>query len=851
MPDKDIFEQGLTEVEIRKRLEKYGENKLAEKRAVSWVKILTDQFKSPLIYILVVAGGITLALGDVIDAGVIGAAVVLNTILGFYQEMKAEKSLEALSKMLTPKAKVMREGKQQLIEASQVVPGDICFLEIGERVPADGVIIKEDSLSIDEAMLTGESVAVEKILVSDDIDWSGIDNKWGKLKNENKVFMGTTISSGIGKMLVVKTGKETEIGRIAEKLTKTKEEKTPLQKQIEVLSKKLAIMVAIISLIILTTGLLVGDPFIEIFTTAVAIAVSAIPEGLAVSLTVILAIGMQRIFKRKALVRKLVAAETLGSVTVICADKTGTLTEGKMRVVEALTSDDENSLEMLRKVTILCNDMRDPLEIGMMDWAKKNSKTAISIDKLIKQYPRLDEIPFDPRYKYIATLHSNEMNSDNKEKSQLLLVSGAPEIMLNRSKLESKQVETWLKRFEKEARKGRRLVGFAYKQINKVKDIDDQDIKDLKWLGILVYEDPIREGVKEALKATEKAGIKVKVITGDYRVTAEAIINQLEVNNSQLKADEMIEGDQLDKISDQELSKRIDRLILFARTSPEQKLRIVKVLQEKGEVVAMTGDGVNDAPALKKADIGIVVETASAVAKETADMILLDSNFATIVAAIEEGRGIFVNLRKIILYLLSDSFAEVILVLGSMLMGIPLPISAAQILWINLVDDGLPDFALTLEPKPDDLMKSKPQGHQRVLLDQEIKLLIGLISGVAGILSLLTFWFYWKNTGNLILARSVIFAMLGVDSLIYVFSCKTLKKPLWQENIFDNLWLIGAVMIGLSFQLMALYLPGLQRFLRTVALGVNDWLIILAMSVLLIAVIEGVKWRFNHLIKDK
>jgi len=824
------MEKGLSQIEAEKRLKKFGENKLKGKKRVSWLRVLLEQFKSPLIYILVIASGITLALGDVIDASVIGAAVVLNTILGFYQEMKAERSLEALSKMLTPKAKVMRDGKRVMIEASVVVPGDICILELGERVPADGVVVEADSLSCDEAILTGESKAVDK-------------------KRQAQVFMGTTIASGIGKMEVEKTGQETEVGKIAEKLTETVEEKTPLQKQIGVFSKKLAIMVGIISLVILIAGLAVGDPFVEIFTTAVAVAVAAIPEGLAVSLTVILAIGMQRIFKRKSLVRKLVAAETLGSVTVICADKTGTLTEGKMRVVKGVigegkdcpVGDGEN---LLVRSAVLCNDRRDPLEVGMLEWAKGKSK-ADEVEKIKEKYPRLDEIPFHPRHKYIATLHKRKEVVRN-----LLLMSGAPEVIVKRSDLSEKKQAEWLKKFEEEGRKGYRLIGFAFKEIKK-KRVTDGDIRDLKCVGYLVFEDPVRQGVKEALEAVEQAGIKVKVITGDYRVTAEAVLKKLGIGEKSLKTEQIMEGYELEKVSDEELKERIGKVVLFARINPEQKLKIVEALQKKGEVVAMTGDGVNDAPAVKKADIGIVVESASAVAKETADMVLMDSNFATIVAAVEEGRGIFVNLRKIILYLLSDSFAEVVLVLGSMALGMPLPITAAQILWVNLVDDGLPDFALTLEPKPADLMKHKPAGHKRELLDTEIKLLIVLISIVTGGLGLVVFWWYLKTTGDIMLARTVTFTMLGIDSLLYVFSCKSLKEPLWKENIFDNKWLIGAVLIGASFQLMAIYLPSLQTVLKTVALGVNEWGVILAGSLLVIGVIEGVKWRFNHLIKEK
>ncbi|MFH2061898.1 MAG: HAD-IC family P-type ATPase, partial [Candidatus Beckwithbacteria bacterium] len=534
---------------------------------------------------------------------------------------------------------------------------------------------------------------------------------------------------------------------------------------------------------------------------------------------------------------------------------------------------------LIVKIAVLCNDMRDPLEIGMMDWAQglfsgsstnssplrsglpaqaglkgvpsrtdlslevRNLRTDLSLETLEKEYPRLDQIPFDPKWRYIATLHKGD-------KKNLLLVSGAPEEILDRCETTKERRKAWGERFVKEGKKGRRLVGFAFKEMPKeirgeTNRITDKDIKGLRWIGSLAYEDPVRVGVEKALRQTKSAGIKVKVITGDYRFTAEAVVNMLKLEPGGLKPEQIMEGTVLSKISDEELKEKIDEIVLFCRTKPEQKLRIVQALQDKGEVVAMTGDGVNDAPAIKKADIGIVVEDASAVAKETADMVLLDSDFSTIVAAIEEGRGIFVNLKKIILYLLSDAFAEVILVLGSIFMGLPLPITAAQILWINLVDDGLPDFALTLEPKPDDLMKYKPEGQDRQLLDMEVKLLIALISTVTAVLALVVFKFYLTTTGDLRLARSVTFAMLGVDSLLYVFSCKTLKEPLWKEKLFNNMWLVGAVLIGLVFQVIALYVPGLQVILKTVGLGVREWLVIIGASALVMGMIEGVKFVYN------
>jgi Ca2+-transporting ATPase len=763
--------QGLSQKEAARKLQQHGLNELAVKKAVTAAEILFDQFKSPLIYILLIAmvitGGV---LRDIKDTIVIGLAVGVNTLLGFIQERKANRSLEALSLFLQPKAKVKRDGRWQEIDAKLIVPGDVIRLELGVKVSADGKITQDGSLSLNEAILTGESMSVAK-------------------KVDDDVFMGTTVAAGIGEMIAAKTGQATRFGAIATNLKQTKEGATPLQKQISGLAKVMAWVVLIISVLVVVIGRSRGISVAEIFPTGVALAVSAIPEGLAVSLTAILALGMQRILKRKALVRKLIAAETLGSVTVICADKTGTLTEGKMRVVKALTDDEP----MLAKTAVLCNDMRDPLEIAMMDWAK---------EKYTGSEKRLDAIPFDHKRKYIATLYPG-----------LLLVSGAPEIVLEKCRRPNFKLET----LSAEAKKSHRLVGFAYKKFGG-KAVSHADIKDLTWLGVLVYEDPIREGVKDVLSKARKAGIKVKLITGDYKETAVAVAGQL----------------------------GIDPKDVYSRVTPEEKLDIVRKLQEKGEVVAMTGDGVNDAPALKKADIGIVVSEASDVAKETADMVLLDNNFGTIVAAIEEGRMIQDNLKKVILYLLSDSFGEVIIVVLSIIAATPLAITAGMILWINLISDGLPNLALTIEPKEDNLLLRRPQKNTS-LLSGEMKLMVGLISTVSAFMAFAAFWYYWHHPAyGLIEARSVAFSILGLNSLFYVWSVRSLSRPVWHDHFFKNPWLITAVIIGLGLQLIALYTPFGRDLLGTVALDVNEWLIVVVASLSMLVIVESFKRRWHY-----
>lgn len=812
--------KGLTSEEARKRLEKFGLNELEKKRDFSSLKLLFSQFKSPLVYILVLAGLVTFFLRDFTDSIVIFAAVLLNTILGFYQERKAQKSLIALRSLLAPKAKVIRNGKRLVIEASKIVPGDLVILTIGGRMPADGVLVEATDFSVSEAILTGESMPVHKKAIQE----------VKQAEKENTVFMGTIVATGIAKMMVTKTGMATEMGKIGKQVGEVEEGETPLQAQLAKLAKTLAIVVGVITLVIFLFGEFLGYDHLEMFTISVAVAVAAIPEGLVVTLTVILALGMQRILKKKAIVRKLLATETLGSVSVICADKTGTLTEGKMRVVK----DDFTDRELGIKEAILCNDLRDPLEVSMWDWAlQQNGEKSGKIDPkaLQKEYPRLDEIPFSPKYKYIATLHPG-----------LLFLSGAPEVILNRCQGSNNDKQKWLKKLEDYGKKGYRIVGFAYQKVEKEKKkIKEADLKNFEWLGLLIYEDPVRKGVKEALKEAQKAGIEVKVITGDYASTAMAVLEQLDLK---LDKNQVIIGTELEKVSDKELEKRVDELVLFARTTPEQKLRIVKVFKDKGEVVAMTGDGVNDAPALKQADIGIVVGDASDVAKETADIVLLDSNFATIVHAIEEGRTIFENIKKVVLYLLSDSFTEIILIGGSLLLKLPLPLTAAQILWVNLVEDSLPAIALAFEPEEKGIMDEPPRPRGASILDLELKTLIFIIGIFTDLLLFALFYWLIKGFLHLEYIQSFMFVALGINSLFYVFACRSLRRPIFKYKLFGNKILNASVLFGFVLLGLAIYLTPLQILLKTHPLGVREWLFLIGIGFFNLFAIEITKWVF-------
>lgn len=833
--DKDLpaGRQGLTTKEAKKRLAQFGRNELARRRPPSQLKLLLSQFKSPLVYILVFAAAVTAFLGQFLDTAVIALAVAVNTALGYYQERKANQALLALRRFLTPQARVIRDGQQVLIDARDVVPGDVIVLGMGDKVPADGSLLEANHLSVSEAILTGEAAAVSKKAAevrkgeAEERQMPPLE-EMEEGEKEEFVFQGTSVLAGRGKMLVVATGMSTEMGKIATGVLDIEEGKTPLQHQVSALARWLAIVVGAATLTLFVGGFLIGEDAVTMFTTAVAVAVAAIPEGLVVTLTAILAIGMQRILSRRALVRKLVAAETLGSVSVVCVDKTGTLTEGRMRVTRADFVDEKAGPEAV----VLCNDLLDPLEVAAWDWAK-GQKDFPDPERILEQNPRLDEIPFSPEEKFIATLHPDRV-----------LVSGAPEQLLAWSNLTERQKARWQEKFDDLAAQGFRLVGYAYRPPRKgEKQLRPASVKrDLTWLGILAFEDPVRPGVRDALIAAHAAGVAVKVITGDYRVTAEKVMEGLGFPITD--SSQAMEGEELARISSEELARKVGEVRLFARVSPSQKLKIVEALKASGEVVAMTGDGVNDAPALSTADIGLVVGEASEVAKETADIVLLDSNFATITAAIEEGRVIFENIRKVVLYLLSDSFTEIILIGGALLLGKPLPILAAQILWVNLVEDGLPSVALAFEPGEKEAMGEPPRRRQESIINLEIKAIILLI-GLVTSLGLLALFVYLFQLGmDLHHLRSIIFVALGIDSLYFVFAARSLRRNIWHKDPLSNPFLLVAVLVGIALILAALYLPPLQTLLRTEPLTAFEWGIIFALGVAKITAIEATKWVF-------
>ncbi len=833
---------GLTNDQVKKQLQNYGNNILLEKKPPSNFYFLIKQLYNPLIIVLFVASVITVLLQEYSDTIVIFIAILTNTILSFVQEKKAFNSFKALKKIVKTQAWVVRNSKKIRIDTKNLTVGDIVVLYEGDKVPADGILIENHNLLLDEVILTGESLATNKVAYSLNTDIknftkliSYLDNQEAKLNQDNLVSMGTTIMNGSGKMFVTKVGMQTTIGQIATDLDENKQSKTPLEKKLDHLAKVITISVVILSLFIFFIGIVTNKDFTQMLSIAVALSVASIPEGLVVGLTAILTIGMHRILKRNGLVKSLLAAETLGGVTTVCIDKTGTLTQGKMQI----TYTKFTNFKLAFIASTLANDLKDPIELARWQWALKQKQ--FNPEKLLEDNPKDDVIPFSTKTRFLATLQKNH-----------IYFTGAPEELLTNSTALETTKKTYQQEIFKQANQGNRLIGFGYLRYSSTETaqkvfniIKKEGLKTskIKWLGIMAFSDPVRNSAAKTIQTITKAGIKIKVITGDFKVTALSIMKKL---NIKVTDEEIISGEELEQMSDEELQKRVMTTILFARTKPSQKLRIVKALQKNKEVVGMMGDGVNDAPALAIADVGIVVAEASEVAKESADLILLDSNLDTITASIEEGRLILQNIKKVALYLLSDSFSEIIIVLASLILNWPMAITAVQILWINLIDDGLPSLALTLDPKDKDTLTRKPISTTKKLITKEMLTLIFIISIITAISSLFIFNIHYHQDG-LAVAQTMVFALLSIDSLLYVFSCKSLNKNIWHKDIWRNKWLIFASLAGVSLTVLSVHLPILQRLLKTVPLTALHWTTVFITSILVILIIELIKLLF----KDK
>jgi len=862
--------KGLTAKVVAERLSEYGRNihtKAREKQS-AWSIILFSQWKSPLIIILVVAAIISALLHEYIDMVVIVATIFINVAIGFFQEYKASSALDKLRQLVSYHALVMRDGVKQHVNTTQIVPGDILFVEAGSKIQADGRIIDAVDCFVNEAVLTGESQPVKKNATT-------LRGEKQLGDRVNMVYAGTIVTSGRAVVLVTATNGETEIGKIATLVQETTDEQTPLQMQLNHLARVITIIVVIICAFMLVFGVLFGGEdytLFSLFETAVAVAVAAIPEGLVISLTVILAIGMQFILKRKALVRKLVAAETLGSVNVICTDKTGTLTVGDMRVTHVVTGKNTYNASELQVVSrtrnekydqvfsllragVLCSDavLQNPTD-DVGSWTFVGDTTEVALVRVAAQvgvqkyelddvFPRIAEIPFTSDNKFMATLHKQDVD-------YALYVKGAFDVLLpwatyyidfngDKKKLTKKQRAWFEEQMNALTSWGLRVLAIGYKTMTKkTTHITSNDIYDFVLLGLVGMEDPLRDDVVETIGIARAAGIRVIMVTGDYAATAQSIGMQLGLTGG------VIDGSELENMSDEQLRDAIGSVSIFARVDPKHKIRIVQALQTQNLVVAMTGDGVNDAPALKAADIGIALGSGTDVAKETADMVILDDRFATIVHAVEEGRGIYENIKKVVLYLLAGSFSEVVMVTGSILAGLPLAALPVQILWVNIIEDGFPAIALAFDKTSRENMSDPPRKKGESLIDAEMRVMVILESVLSNVALFSIFVYFFYKTGDLALTRTIVFVGFAIGSLFFIFSIRSLRRMIWQMNPFSNMYLIGAVLFGWVMLLLAIYVPALQLLLRTVPLSLWHWGVMIAFGLFNILLMETVKFIF-------
>ncbi len=828
--------QGLQKENIANLQMQYGKNKLKESQQKSRLAILIGQFKDIMIIILMVAAGISFAVGEHIDAYVILTIILANAWIGYIQEYNAEESVRMLQKMSAQFALVLRNNNPEKINAEELVPGDIILLEAGDIVPADARLFQVSAFKTEEAALTGESHAVEKTI--DAIEGSDL----GPGDQHNMVFKGTMISNGTAKAIVVSTGMETEIGKIAD-LLEVGPQQTPLQKRLAVFSKQMAVAVLVICAIVFALGILRGEQALLMFLTALSLAVAALPEALPAVVTIALAKGANRMVKQKALMRKLPAVETLGSVTYICSDKTGTLTQNVM-VVEKIQAAQEQT-ELLNYAMLLNNEVRftedgeilgDPTETAMVTYARQQGLTKKDADQ---KYPTVQKVPFDSVRMRMSSLH--EFNSQ-----WILFVKGAPikisEVLTPELKDESKH---WLDQNRNYAAEGLRVLFFAYKVFDKKPvEIDETIENDLTFLGLTAMFDPPREEVIEAINECKQAGIKTVMITGDQQLTAYAIAERL--NMMEPGTDQTMTGAELKNISPEEFNRSIGNIAVYARVSPEQKLNIVKTLQQKGEFVAMTGDGVNDAPSLKQADIGIAMGiTGTDVSKEAADMILLDDNFATIVKAVKEGRRIYENIRKFILYVLSCNLAEILTIVVAPIIGLAIPLLPIHILWINLVTDGLPGLALTAEPAEKGIMSQPPRPPKESLFagGMLLKILVaGLVMAI--IVTVAQYWVAEKGY-DVRTQQTMVFTLLCFIQLGNALSVRHAYNSILKTNLFSNPGLLLVIVITVILQLLIVYVPFLNTLLKTTSLDLVVMEIVLIGTLAGIVCIEIVKYLIN------
>lgn len=830
----EVDKNGLSKEEIEERREEYGPNELPKQKGRAWYRILFSQFANPLMIILILATGTSLVFQEWLDVFVIWAAISINVILGFVEEYKADKSLEELKKYLPEEVRVRRDGEIREIKSTEIVPGDILIISTGDKMTADARIIKSESFEANEAALTGESAPVKKSAKPVDVGVSTPDQT-------SMVFAGTTAVAGHAEAVVIGTALNTEIGRITGLVSEVKDEKTPLQQQLDKFAKIIALAFGALAIMVFVLGVARGQDAVEMLKISIALAVAAVPEGLVVAVTVILAIGMQRILKRDALVRRLVASETLGSVSVICVDKTGTITTGEMAVDEVRLED-----EKLLKLALHHNSSVETTVNTEGEEELTGSSTEIALWRYVEEEAKelekkgcekQSEIPFDSSRKYSAVLIECEGE-------QMLFAVGAPDVLLDLSDLSDEERKKTRETFEDMTARGLRVLMAAKKESPGIEgNLDEDDVVDLKPIGILGLRDPLREEVIKAIKGARSAGLRPIMITGDHPKTAMSIAQESGLIREK---GEMITGAELNEMSEAEFEQRVEKIDVYARVMPSHKVRIVKAWQNKGQSVAMTGDGVNDAPAIKAADIGIAVGSGTQVSKETADMVLLKNSFSTIVAAIREGRIIFDNVRKVTVYLLADSFSEVIIVVGALIFGLPLPLLPAQILWINLITDGFPAAALTFEPGEKGIMHEPPRKKKEPILNAEMRVLTFIIGIFTASLLFSVFFFLYKKGLPIEEVRTFVFVKLGLDSLIYVFAVRKFRSSAFTTNPFENKWLVLGVMAGLVLQLLPLLIVPLRELFGFHMLTPIEWIAVIALASLNFVLIEIVKALYNR-----
>ena len=851
---------GLTEEEAAARLAQYGPNEVEAEEETPWWTLLLHQFTDPLIYILLVAALVTLVLRDYTDTGVILAVVLLNALIGFVQERRAQQAMRALAQMSAPRAEVIRDGMPHEVPSRELVPGDRVVLTSGVRVPADLRLVEARDLEADESALTGESLPVRK--------------RTEALESETLVpgdqlnmgFAGTVITRGRGRGTVVRTGTETELGRIATSVREIGQTAAPLQETMGRFGRRIGLAILGLAVVVAIIGLLRGMAPEEIFLAAVAMAVGAVPEGLPVVLTVTLAIGVSRMARRNAIVRSLPAVETLGSTTVIGSDKTGTLTKNEMSVRTiwaggqryevtgagyglegevrhagvAVDATADAPLHRTLLAGTLANEADaqsasqgeprgDPTEIALHVAA---AKAGLAPDAQQEWYPERDILPFEPELRLMATLNAGP-------EGKAVYLKGAPEAVLARCTRELTPEgvapitpEPIRAAAAAMAAEGLRVLAMAYRPTQAERISEDLLSDDLIFAGLQGMEDPVRPEAVEAIRDTHEAGIRVLMLTGDHVDTAKTIGRQLGLDPDDVGA---LEGHTIAALSDEELDRAIDRVNIYARVAPEHKLRIVQRLRHHGEVVAVTGDGVNDAPALREAHLGIAMgRTGTDVAKEASDMVLADDNFATITAAVEEGRVIFSNIRKVTFFLLSTAVGEVIAILTAILVGWPLPFLAAQILWINLVTNGLQDVALAFEPGEPGLLRRPPRSQKEGVLTRRLLERLGAVGIVLAAGTLGTFWWTWQSTGDLDLARTAAMTQMVVFQFFHVFNSRSLDRSIFQIPLFSNRFLFVSLVAALGAHLAALHVPFLQTVFRTQPLSPEQWgwIVLVALSVI-------------------